>query len=350
MLQPAGHVIPDEYIETSYFNNPDGLGISYIDNGELKIYKTLKFKHFKKQYKHITKNYGDKPMLVHFRAGTAGSVNLQNAHPFFIKDKEFAFCHNGTIYPLTGDKNVSDTRRFNELVLKSLPDGFLKLKWLRNMINLFIGTSKLLFLDNKGNYDIIKEEAGIWDNGIWYSNWYFKQKYGVNQRTGAYTKDGTPTTPSKAPYSYKRLSYTRISVGDASIYIYENFAGSPKMCSVCGKAKTCRRICYLNENSKYSGDYVVCLTCKVTKGIVKKAKAATELYNNEHKAPKSLISSPHFKVQECDSCMDVFPQDELVHDLGAGYGGELALCKTCQKSFNNWDALESIPATSNIPF
>ena len=41
---------------------------------------------------------------------------------------------------------------------------------MQELIENVIGYSKLVFLDNKGNFNIMNEEKGHWHNKVWYSN------------------------------------------------------------------------------------------------------------------------------------------------------------------------------------
>ena len=68
-------------------------------------------------------------------------------------------------------KNLSP-RLFNDKILKTLPDGWLKNEGIKNLVMGFIGNSKLAFLDTNGNTHLINEGKGHWndDCGIWFSN------------------------------------------------------------------------------------------------------------------------------------------------------------------------------------
>jgi len=56
--------------------------------------------------------------------------------------------------------------------LKCLPENFLKIKDIRDSLEQYAyeNYSKMIFMDFKGNVDIINEQSGIWKDGIWYSN------------------------------------------------------------------------------------------------------------------------------------------------------------------------------------
>lgn len=178
IYQPADKILTEEALKNSWESNPDGGGVAYIKNGEVKIYKELT--NFKKFYKNYVKICELKsPMLVHFRIGTHGMKDLKNCHPHRIS-KDCAFIHNGIItevdVPLRSP--ISDTVVFNNDFLKPLykasPD-FLEITPVFKLIDNFIGHSKLIFLRADGYFKIVGEKLGHWDDGVWYSNCSYKR-------------------------------------------------------------------------------------------------------------------------------------------------------------------------------
>lgn len=88
----------------------DASGISYVDNGEIKIYKKPKPAH--KVKFDFPKN--TTAIMGHTRLTTQGNQKFNyNNHPFYGKaDKSFAFAHNGVLYndaELKKDKNLPKT-------------------------------------------------------------------------------------------------------------------------------------------------------------------------------------------------------------------------------------------------
>ena len=91
---------------------------------------------------------------------------------------------------------------FNDEILRELPNGFLAQRVYRELIQSYIGYgSKLAFIDNKSVCTIVNEKAGVWDEGIWYSNSGYKA-YSYHDYGGqrVYTKAPVkaPKTSSKA--------------------------------------------------------------------------------------------------------------------------------------------------------
>jgi predicted glutamine amidotransferase len=114
------------------------------------------------------------PMLVHFRIRSAGHVDEQNCHPFYI-DEKHALSHNGTLHDFNNPKSpVSDTILFTHNILKPLFDeypNFYKTKFGRYLIEETIGSyNKITILNNLGEIVIFNESAGEWSGEVWYSN------------------------------------------------------------------------------------------------------------------------------------------------------------------------------------
>lgn len=88
----------------------DASGISYVKNGEIKIYKKPKPSHKVK----FDFPKGTAAIMGHTRLTTQGNQKFNyNNHPFYGKaDKSFAFAHNGVLYndtELKKDKNLPKT-------------------------------------------------------------------------------------------------------------------------------------------------------------------------------------------------------------------------------------------------
>ena len=170
--------IKKEYLQTAYTCNNDGAGFSYARNGKLIINKYRNFNKFYKAYKTAVHSYGNESdFIIHFRLATNGvEKGVFNVHPFKISDK-LVFAHNGVL-DVKNHTKKSDTQVFNNFILKELPDNFLKSKAHIILLEGFIGSDKLVFLDNKGSSTIINEGRGHWNesNNTWYSNRSYKPR------------------------------------------------------------------------------------------------------------------------------------------------------------------------------
>jgi hypothetical protein len=169
-IQPQGQSISKETLKKGWDSNSHGAGMMYSEGGEFIVKKVMNdFEGFYRMYTDASAK--DVAIVLHFRIATSGGINDYNLHPFQVSDDVW-FCHNGILdieVPLKSKEN--DTQIFNNTILKKLPTGFLYNEGIMNMIYYSIGSyNKFVFLDNEGDYHIVNEEAGIWDNGIWYSN------------------------------------------------------------------------------------------------------------------------------------------------------------------------------------
>ena len=166
--------IEKESLENASFSNPDGMGFAYSEGGKIQIRKYRNFKKFYSGYKKAIKTYGKvSDFIIHFRYSTSGiEKGVFNVHPFRVSER-LAFAHNG-ILSVENHNKKSDTQVFNETILKQLPAGFLRENALVDLIEGFIGTDKLVFLDNNGKSVIINESRGHWLGGAWYSNGTYK--------------------------------------------------------------------------------------------------------------------------------------------------------------------------------
>lgn len=158
-------------LERGFDKNGDGAGMAFIDNGVLKILKTdhVLFNDFYADYQDIRAGLKG-PLLIHFRKLTKGSKSEMNTQPLGISS-DLVMAHNGTIDPLTKtEEDVSDSVQLARLLRR--------LKWefpySRAQVDLLSvacnNKSKLVFLDNKGRFQIVNAALGKWKEGAWYSD------------------------------------------------------------------------------------------------------------------------------------------------------------------------------------
>tara|TARA_Y100000310_G_scaffold34249_1_gene32405 strand:+ start:293 stop:1021 length:729 start_codon:yes stop_codon:yes gene_type:complete len=195
--------IKRDLLENADCSNPDGMGFAYAVNGEIKIEKFREFKPFYKAYSKAVKRHGTvTDFILHFRMSTHGvNAGLFNVHPFRVNER-LAFAHNG-ILDVDNDKKKSDTQVFNETILRKLKPNFLNNTAVCSLIEGFIGSDKLVFLDSDGKSTILNESNGHWKAGVWYSNSSYKTytptTYGWNY--GTYVKPYKKPTVKKSKTS-----------------------------------------------------------------------------------------------------------------------------------------------------
>jgi hypothetical protein len=164
--------IPKKQLRRSLNQNPHGWGIMVTTGKNVWVVKGLTNRAFWEQWR----NKPEGPTVFHARIKSHGEINLANCHPFPVPNHgQLHVAHNGIIKHHAFDKHeLSDTRLFIRDVLSGLPRGFLRNEAITRLIEEYIGWSKLVFLDEKGNVTILNELLGHWNNNRWYSNGSYK--------------------------------------------------------------------------------------------------------------------------------------------------------------------------------
>lgn len=178
ILNTPNVTFPKSLISTCWDNNGDGAGLIYTGGGSLFIHKELNsVDNFYNKYIDVRRRFPKSKIVLHFRIGTSGGINLDNCHPFSVS-KNLAFVHNGIISELNGiNPKKSDTNLFNEFVLQHLPADFTANPALMSVIEKYIGSSKLVFLNKDNEATIVNEELGVEDSkypNCWFSNSTYK--------------------------------------------------------------------------------------------------------------------------------------------------------------------------------
>lgn len=181
IYQSPGCRLPKEQLVQSWKSNPDGAGIAYFnENGDIIIEKDMELDGILYKYERAVDRYAqNSPFAVHFRIATHGTVNIDNCHPFRVSE-DTTLIHNGIIPVVFDDKKDprSDTRVFADEYLPKLPADWMDDEHLFDMVETYIGNSKLVILSRAGKHDayIANEDAGHWskDEKFWYSNGSYK--------------------------------------------------------------------------------------------------------------------------------------------------------------------------------
>lgn len=166
--KPKAEKINWKALHTAFVANPDGCGYMLRYKGEIYWDKGIwTWDDFKRQvypYRHLE-------LAIHFRIATHGPIVDGNCHPFDMGD--WVVMHNGMVDGF-GGKERSDTAHFAEYLHeeygKSAPHFNECWDWMT-------GWSKFVFaLPGNDPWVIVGEDAGIWENGIWYSNASFRPR------------------------------------------------------------------------------------------------------------------------------------------------------------------------------
>ena len=167
IYKPKGKTLPKEYAESGFAFNKDGAGFAYVKSGKLFIEKGLMtFQDFWNAFEKVQ----EYEAIIHFRMATHGAIEQANTHPFRVA--EFALIHNG-ILDIKADEGKTDTETFASYVLEPLIKRYgreiLDDPSFDFLLSSAIEGSKFVLLSPNAHY-IINEAAGLWEDGIWYSN------------------------------------------------------------------------------------------------------------------------------------------------------------------------------------
>ena len=282
-----------ELLKNCWDNNGDGAGLLYIDNKkQMKTFKELKsFEVFYQEYSRVKKSYGKRNIVIHFRISTHGKIDETNCHPFLVNDN-LGFVHNGMIYDVPTSKDYSDTYMFNETILKNFTEGFEYNEIILDMIESFIGSNKLVFLNSNNDFAIVNEKAGHWANGCWFSNGSYKYvsnyvDYGGTKVYRGSLGSGIGYTPGNVYGQSYGSSYAWSQPATKKQKDVEQEYIGDEVCYECGMT-----LCTENER-----EFATCEYCQV------------EYYNELQ------------KDDECESCLGI----------GAKYNEEwkAMICATC---------------------
>lgn len=181
--KPANVVLTKEQLEPVYDRNSDGFGLMYLEKDTVKTVKILP-KNIS-QVMETLEPHMNKELGIHFRMQTHGKINLENAHPYQIFNKEEGapfdayLMHNGVLGSFTTNTTEhSDTYNFIEEFIKPLikSDGYsiVNTTTFQRLLDEKISSSnRLLILTDKG-FTIINEKAGTREKipSTWCSNTY----------------------------------------------------------------------------------------------------------------------------------------------------------------------------------
>lgn len=158
---------PLKSIVNSVDSNPDGFAMAYNEDGRIVTFKTLDPDEFIDEYKRVVKTHDhrDTAMIIHARIATHGTVREENCHCWTGKvlGSKMAFAHNG-ILPIKPYGDMTDSETF----LRKFIQPCKTLSQFLGVVNEFIGSSKLAFMDADGN--ILRFGPFIEERGVQYSN------------------------------------------------------------------------------------------------------------------------------------------------------------------------------------
>jgi hypothetical protein len=205
--KPAELPVNMEVLKHCWDQNSDGAGLMFAENGKLKVAKGfMKWRSLKRYLKRRgLDSLADLPVVFHFRIATHGSVTERNCHPFKINEN-LAMMHNGVIRNvdnMIGTEDISDSEFFANRYVRDAFSfiGVADLKEgqpINELYDLYIGASKLLFMDNNGEIAIVNERAGTWLKFGLGKDWWFS-----NTHWQALVKPTKKTTGFQPTVSYE---------------------------------------------------------------------------------------------------------------------------------------------------
>ena len=211
IAKPKDTKVNWDIVESASITNNDGFGYAYAKDGEIHRFRTMDFKEFEDRYH--KEGVDEYPALIHLRLSTGGQDNVKNCHPFFVGSRNLVMGHNGVFAFLQDQKKKSDTNILSGMLAR-LPKGWENdADWL-GFVESAIMPSKIALMDPEGNIKILNEEAGVEEDGVWYSNkscvYSSRRKYSTTPSYGLGFRSGTSGGVGVGGYKYSTpLSMSR---------------------------------------------------------------------------------------------------------------------------------------------
>jgi hypothetical protein len=184
-VKPEKVVFTRKQLKIMWDANPDGAGFMYAENNKVEVVKGLMT--LDALWDAIERVGPMRKLVLHFRIKTHGKVSPELTHPFWITEGSLAMVHNGVIRAVVNEtsEEESDTavfaRKFSNAYINPLQA--IRNEFHRDMLEAYIGFSKVVFMDRTGAHYILNESLGTWHKNVWYSNDRFKPEKPVSQST-----------------------------------------------------------------------------------------------------------------------------------------------------------------------
>ena len=176
--QPKGSHLTKQLAKELWKENPDGGGFAFLDDdSNLRVEKFMDFPTYWNKFETMRSRFPERDFLMHMRIATHGSVSVANVHPFQV-DNYTVMAHNGIIHAVTKDLEMdktddrTDSEVFVEEVIRQLPRLWLDNKYLKEMVEEYVGWSRLMFLtdDPQLKHSVYKLGDWEWEEGVHLSN------------------------------------------------------------------------------------------------------------------------------------------------------------------------------------
>ncbi|MGW4372027.1 hypothetical protein ACWEKT_41165 [Nocardia takedensis] len=175
---PADTVPDARALRNGATTNPHGHGYALLVDGTIRTGHGMDPEPVLAEFLALRAEHPGGLGLFHSRYATRGIQDLSNCHPFHLGgDPRTVLAHNGTlpkrVHPGPYDPR-SDTRIAAEDYLPTQPFGSIDTRRGARGLTDWLGRSKLVILTVDPAYAhrayILNQHAGIWEDGIWYSN------------------------------------------------------------------------------------------------------------------------------------------------------------------------------------
>ena len=160
-----------ECVQTMCDNNRDGFSMVLSNGKKAFIKKTMSKSEFIDLYKKVINHYDyrETSLFIHARIKTHGSNRIENCHGW--RENGLIFAHNG-ILSIQNRGDLTDSETFFRDIFSPLYKigGW---KSGKKAIDAIIGTSKFVFMDDKGNINHFGNY--IEEDGLLFSNTTYKR-------------------------------------------------------------------------------------------------------------------------------------------------------------------------------
>lgn len=245
---PAGIQPDTDALGNGAEHNQDGHGYAVVAGNRIIVGHSLDPEIMIKEFAAVREQHADGPALFHSRFGTHGGVTKANCHPFRVGgDRRTVLAHNGilpeTVHPADGDRR-SDTRIAAEDFVPARPFGSLAHRTARRRFERWLGPlNKVLILTVDPAYRdsavLLNEQAGLWDNGIWYSNTDYQDRP-IRVRIGARERWDTDWPATRVDWPPEYLEPCGVCETECSI---NPMTGYCEVCSACVECQTWEEEC-----------------------------------------------------------------------------------------------------------
>lgn len=273
----SGKLIDLDDLQIAYSNNPDGVGVMWLENGRVQEYQVVPSSF--EQVKDIALGVAGFPHALHLRYCTRGEVNKDNCHPFTVLNSDqgdscdISLMHNGTFswIKLTTEQEksgISDTGEFARRIQKNLRLEIEKqTEHVETMFNPTViskfssrisSWNKVVMMTSTGRFLYLNKVQGTERNDMWYSNTYsLKEGYRHEQVKHHGPKETTTI------YSYGNSSYASSNTNSTSTSASNSKESFAKPITETGKTTTyfkrssSMNALYMVKSNNYSDDFVV---------------------------------------------------------------------------------------------